>query len=121
MIWSTLTVGATGTTGGGAAVELPAIDSICTCPEGVSTFATVGGAVLLGGLVETVVTGADTGTCAVTGRPTGAPLWYMPAGVGGTSTIWTAPGPAAGLSLSELEECEIATGRTGYGETSTDF
>lgn len=84
-MWSTLTVGATGTTGCTAAVELLAIDSICAGPELDSTLATVGGSMLLGGLVEIAVAGADTGIRAVAG-PAGAPLWYMPAGVDGTST-----------------------------------
>ena len=73
-MWSTLTVGATGTTGG-AAVEVLAVVSTCVGPVvATSALATVGGSVLLGGLVETTVTGADTGTCVVIGRPMGAPL-----------------------------------------------
>lgn len=119
MMRSTSTVGATGTMGGGAEAELLAAESICAGAVAVSTFDTVGGSVLLGGLAESTVAGADTGTCVVAGRLIGAPLRYIPAGMGGTPTIWTASGPTAGLYFRESEECELTTGRIGYGEAST--
>lgn len=69
MMWSTLKVGATGTTGGGPDAGLSCVEATCASAVDVSTFATVGGSELLGGSIESTVAGADTGTCVATGRP----------------------------------------------------
>jgi len=118
MIWSTLTAGGCDADGPGAD-ETPATGPVSGsggAPGPVSEVASVGGPVLLlGGLVENAVAGADTGICEVTELPTDVPLLYMP---GVTGAVYEGPVTGTDPSLSEWEDSVAAVGRTGKGDMS---